>query len=90
MPASLHQFASRTQHRARAVLLSRLAELRPAIEDQAARELLTDELATEILETAWSHQFDDDRQECRRKIREMVEIAIEARDIQDIDAATQP
>ena len=90
MTDSQEQFADRTKRRALAVLLSRLAALRPNIADRAAGELLTDVLATDILETAWRHQFDDDRRECANKVHELVEIAMEAREVEAADAATQP
>ena len=84
------QFAERTKSRALDVLLSSLAALRPTIDDSGARALLTDELATRILESAWKYQFDDDRAECRNEIRELVEIAIETREVEAADAAEQP
>ena len=87
MPDSNEQFADRTKSRALKVLLGRLTALRPAIDDRAARELFTDELATDILKTAWKYQFDVERTECRREIHELVEIAIEAREVEAGDAA---
>lgn len=93
MPDSLEQFADRTKSRARDVLLSQLAALRPKIDDQAASEILTDALATDILETAWRYQFDDDRQESRNKVHEIIEIAIEDKEVdaaEAADAATSP
>ena len=90
MPDSRELFAARTKGRALDVLLSQLAALRPKIDDRAASEILTDVLAKDILETAWRHQFDDDRQECRNKVYEMIEIAIEDREVEAADAAAPP
>ena len=90
MNDSQEPFADRTKSRALEVLLGRLAALRPTIKNPAATELLTDALAKDILETAWKHQFDDDRRECRNTIQEIVGIAIEDREVESTDAATQP
>ena len=61
MPLSQEAPGGRTKGRALDVLLGRLAALRPGVDDQAAREILTDELARDVLNTAWRYQFDDDR-----------------------------
>ena len=90
MPENQHQFPSRTKRRALDVLLDRLEAQRPNIEDCAASEILTNVLATDILETAWKHQFDDDRSECRNKVHELVEIAIEDWTVEVQDADTSP
>ena len=83
------RFAKRTKSRALDVLLSQLGALRQNIGDQAARDLLTEGLAADILDTAWKHQFDDDRLECRKNIQELVHIAIEEREVEAEDAAAE-
>ena len=73
-----HNFGRhQTRERALSVLLAQIRKLRPGIDDQAARDVLTDELAADILNVAWKHQFDDSRKGCVMKIRNIVEIAIE-------------
>lgn len=79
--------SQQTRERAVSVLLDQIRRLRPEVDDLAARELLTGDLVRDILLVAWQHQFDDDRDECESKIREIVEIAIENREIGTIDAA---
>ena len=87
---SQETYAERTKRGALDVLLKQLTTLRPNIDDCAAREILTAALATDILETAWRHQFDDDRSACRKKIHDLVEFAIEEREVEAADAATTP
>ena len=80
--ASDHTFGSQeTRERAVSVLLDQIQQLRPEVDDLAARELLTDDLVRDILFVAWQHQFDHDRTDCESNIREIVEIAIENREI---------
>ena len=83
------RFAERTKSRALDVLLSQSGALRQNIGDQAARELLREGLVADILDTAWRYQFDDDRSECKRKIQELVHIAIEEREVEAEGAAEE-
>ena len=66
----------RTKQQALDVLLQSLSEIRPSISDDPARKLLTEDLLRQVFEVAWQHQFDDDRTETARQIREIVRIAV--------------
>ena len=68
----------RTRQRALDMLLQRMATIRPAISDESAKALLTDDLLTRIFDVAWQHQFDEDRSEATRQTREIVNIAIDS------------
>ena len=68
----------RTRQRALDMLLQRMATIRPTISDESAKALLTDDLLTRIFDVAWQHQFDEDRSEATRQIREIVNIAIDS------------
>lgn len=69
----------RTKQRALDVLVHRAAEVRTTLRDAVARDVLTDKLVEQIFEVAWRHQFDEDRSEVSRQIREIVNIALDAR-----------
>ena len=68
----------RTKQRALGVLLNQMATIRATMSGQSAEALLTDQLIAEIFEVAWQHQFDDDRSEAIRQVREIVNIAIDS------------
>ena len=69
----------RTRQRALDMLLQRMVSISPSISDESARALLSDDLVTRIFDVAWQHQFDEDRSEATRQIREIVNIAIDSR-----------
>ena len=69
----------RTRQRALDMLLQRMGSISPSISDEPARALLRDDLVTRIFDVAWQHQFDEDRSEATRQIREIVNIAIDSR-----------
>ena len=81
MPNVLTTGSKQTRERAVSVLLNQIRQIRPEVDDLGAQDLLTDDLVRDILLVAWQHQFDDDRKDCESKIREIVEIAIEDREI---------
>lgn len=87
MHDSHHLGRHQTRERALGVLLAQIRKLRPEIDDQAAQDVLTDELAENILNVAWQHQFDDSRKGCVMKIRNIVEIAIEDKAIGSTNVA---
>ena len=68
----------RPKQRALEKLLQRMATIRPSISDESAKVLLTDDLLRGIFEVAWQHQFDEDRSEATRQVREIVNISIDA------------
>jgi hypothetical protein len=61
--------------------LDELQALRSAllqeIKDDAARNLLTDDLVSTILDLAWLHQFDDDRSTFKIEVQRLVSDAVE-------------
>ena len=79
----------RTKAKAVEVLHGQVRALRRSVEDSTAADLLTEVLAADVLEVAWRHQFDDDRGDCTRKIRAIVEIAIEESEIGLSDATPE-
>ena len=69
----------RTKLRAQSVLLDEVNKLQAHIRDEAASEVLTSSLVAELFEVAWRHQFDEDRSEATKQIREKVDLAIDSR-----------
>lgn len=68
---------SRTRERALAEIMRLLPEIRAELQDEALRQLLTEDLVREVFDTAWNHQFDDDRAPIVRMFRDIVREAIE-------------
>jgi hypothetical protein len=69
---------NRTRDGALAVLKQTADAVRGGIDDNAARDLLTEELLAAIFDAAWRHQFAEDRSAFRNEVKELVTDAIEA------------
>jgi len=70
---------NRTKDGALQVLREVAAKVRPSLEDSVAKELLTPELVGAVLDSAWQHQFDEDRSAFKSDIRQLITDAIEQR-----------
>jgi hypothetical protein len=43
---------------------------------ESTRSILTESLVGEVFETAWDHQFEEDRRPSQRQVRELVQSAV--------------
>ena len=66
----------RTADAARAILLE-LRDKEVQRLDESTREILSESLVSEIFEQAWRHQFEEDRRQAKRDLRQVVADAIE-------------
>jgi hypothetical protein len=69
----------RTKQRAEEALVANLPGLIEQINDQHAKDVLTEQLVRIVFNDAWESQFDDDRRAFQRKVQELVSIEVEER-----------
>lgn len=72
----------RTRGTAFAVLLEQFRDARrERDDDDPALEVIDERLLKGIFQAGWKHQFDDNRSEFRAEVREIVEDAVKAADL---------
>lgn len=64
--------SERTASAARAAVLESLERVISASDDDLGPRVVTPETAAQALEIAWRHQFDNDRSDSRRAIRQLI------------------
>lgn len=65
-----------TKQKALEVLLGLADSRRASIEDERLRHMLSDELITEVFETAWKRQWDKNDNALLREVRPIVDAAV--------------
>lgn len=70
---------TRTKDSALEVLLKHIEKLRDELTEEITRNILSDELVKKVFESAWTHQFNKDREAFLDRCRELVQIEIDSR-----------
>lgn len=77
----MREQSQRTKGTAFAVLLEEYRSARTNLdEDDMAREMLSEPLLRDVFREAWRFQFDEDRSECRRRLRDIIDAAVKTFD----------
>ena len=71
----------RTESQARQIILGMLPDTVRSTEDTLGSVVLTRSLVGQVLDVAWQYQFDDDRASAVRALKELVEGAMEEREL---------
>ena len=71
----------RTKERAFEVLLENVRKVAEDLEDSRAASVMSEDLVRGIFESAWTHQFDNDRSGFIARARELVQLEIESQKV---------